>query len=803
MRSTVKLFFPIFSCLLFPLLGFGQLNMVLQDSMDYNVGVNDVCGWVAPDGKEYALVGINTGVSIVDINEDTIKEVVFVPGADNLWRDINTYDHYAYVGSEAQIGLLIIDLQYLPDSVHTWVWKDSLPTSNGPKPFLKAHSLWTDEDGFLFLNGSNLNNGGVIICDIKTNPIDPIFLGYGPAIYAHDCYSRDSIMYSAEIYQGNASIYDIHNPADVKLIGQVRTPFEFTHNIWLSDNSHYMFTTDERANSFVASYDITNPGNIIELDRYRQASTDGLGNIVHNVYIWNDWVVVAYYANGTTIVDASHPDNLVEVGNFDSFLGQDGGFPGVWGSYPFLPSGKILSSDRNNGLFVFIPNYVRACYLEGSVVDSITHAPLYNAVVKILSDEIIYPSNSKPDGTFKMGKAVPGHFQVLVTKEGYFDKTLEFDFVNGQLLTPVIELRAIPQYTLSGKVVRDDHTGIPKAKVIVQGNGLEYETECDANGDFIFPAIFEGTYEIEAGIWNYIHESQVDLFQPINKPLEATKGYKDDFDLDLGWTVSGTATNGVWVRDVPQTEILGTTIICGSDGDSQNDNGPYAFTTGASASSGFVTDSEVDGGVTWLSSPPMDFSIFLDPAIAFDYWLCEFPPNMFHGVHLWLTNGVDTVLLEEFHNDTIAGSWQSKYYAKIYDHIDLPAPLDSVQLLISAEDTTTGIDPYIIKMHFDNFKMIDGSAGTKDEMNSSASFLFYPNPLSGSRLYLKPQTELKGNVVTIQITDPQGRMVQQQSIARFDFEKGIDVRLPEGMYFIQWKTDKNESGAEKLLVLKQ
>jgi hypothetical protein len=68
-----------------------------------------------------------------------------------------------------------------------------------------------------------------------------------------------------------------------------------------------------------------------------------------------------------------NPDNLVEVGNFDSFLGQDGGFPGVWGTYPFLPSGKILASDRNNGLFVFIPNYVRACYLEGSVVDSVTH----------------------------------------------------------------------------------------------------------------------------------------------------------------------------------------------------------------------------------------------------------------------------------------------------------------------------------------------------------------------------------------------------------------------------------------------
>jgi hypothetical protein len=113
MRFSAKLFFPIFSCLLFPFLAVSQLNMVLQDSMDYNVGVNDVCGWVGADGKEYALVGLNTGVSIVDINEDTIKEVVFVPGVDNLWRDINTYEHYAYVGSEAQIGLLIIDLQYL------------------------------------------------------------------------------------------------------------------------------------------------------------------------------------------------------------------------------------------------------------------------------------------------------------------------------------------------------------------------------------------------------------------------------------------------------------------------------------------------------------------------------------------------------------------------------------------------------------------------------------------------------------------------------------------------------------------
>jgi len=801
MRTT-RFIFPLFYLFLSALLPSylsAQLNMVLQDSVTYTVGVNDVCGWAAPDGKEYALVGLNTGVAIVDINEDTLKEVVFVPGVNNLWRDINTYDHYAFVSSEAQIGLLIIDLQYLPDSVQTWVWEDSLPTVNGPKPFLKAHSLWTDPDGFLFLNGSNLNNGGVIICDIKTNPTHPAFLGYGPNIYAHDCYSRDSIMYSAEIYAGHASIYDIHNPSNVTLLGQVKTPLEFTHNIWLSDDSHTMFTTDERAGSYVTSYDITNPDNIVELDRYRQASTDGSGNIVHNVYIWNDWAVVAYYANGTIIVDAAHPDNLVEVGNFDSFLGGDGGFPGVWGSYPFLPSGKILSSDRNSGLYVFIPNYVRACYLEGSVVDSITHIPLNNAVVQILTNEIIFPANSKPDGTFKMGLAVPGHFQVKVTKEGYFPKTLEYDFINGLLLDPVIELRAIPSYSLSGKVVRDDHSPIAFAKVIVQGNGLEYETECDENGDFIFPSVYEGNYEIEAGSWNFIYEKQVDMHQPFNMTLETQKGYKDDFDLDLRWTVSGTATNGAWVRDKPQTELLYNQFLCGSDGDSQNDSGPYAFSTGMSASSGNVIDSEVNGGVTWLTSPPMDFSTMVDPKITFDYWLCEFPPNQYQGVYLWLTNGVDTFQLDELRNDTIIGSWQSK----TYQHIALQAPIDHMQFLVSAEDTTTGNDPFIIKMHFDNFKVEEGASATKDEIASSHSFLFYPNPLSASTIYLKSQTELKGNEVTLQITDPHGRIVHHQIIHKVDFEKGMNIRLPEGIYFIRWQTEKNEIGVEKLLVQKK
>src|SRR3990170_1168671 len=124
-----------------------NLNMILQDSLTYHTGVNDVMGWADPLGNEYALVGLNTGVSIVSIDDDPITEVAFVPGVFNNWRDINTFGHYAYVVSEAHIGLLIIDLQYLPDSVKTYVWQDSLTTPSASKPFTRAHTIWIDEYG--------------------------------------------------------------------------------------------------------------------------------------------------------------------------------------------------------------------------------------------------------------------------------------------------------------------------------------------------------------------------------------------------------------------------------------------------------------------------------------------------------------------------------------------------------------------------------------------------------------------------------------------------------------------------------
>ena len=41
-----------------------------------------------------------------------------------------------------------------------------------------------------------------------------------------------------------------------------------------------------------------------------------------------------------------------------------------WGVYPWLPSGLIIASDIEEGLYVLQPNYVRGAYLEGSIRDA-------------------------------------------------------------------------------------------------------------------------------------------------------------------------------------------------------------------------------------------------------------------------------------------------------------------------------------------------------------------------------------------------------------------------------------------------
>ena len=102
--------------LLFPFFIFSQnsLNMEQIGNLEYDQDLNDVWGYVAPNGEEHALVGCANGFSYVNISDPSNPyEVFFVPGSNSIWRDLKTWDHYAYITTEAEDGLLIVDLNDL------------------------------------------------------------------------------------------------------------------------------------------------------------------------------------------------------------------------------------------------------------------------------------------------------------------------------------------------------------------------------------------------------------------------------------------------------------------------------------------------------------------------------------------------------------------------------------------------------------------------------------------------------------------------------------------------------------------
>lgn len=421
--------------------------MEFVGNVEYKQGTNDIWGYVAPDGHEYALVGTITGVSVVDLeNPADPKEIFFADGASSTWRDIKTHKGYAYVINESANGLMVIDLTALPDTIHYSDWEPSIQTSL-PDSLLtldtlkSCHNIYIDEFGYAYLAGCNLNQGGLIVADVDANPGAPEFVSFGPPIYSHDVYARENIVYSSEIYVGQVAIYDATEKDSFNLLGSAFTERRFTHNTWLSDDSKTLFTTDERANAPVGAYDISDPSDIIKLDQFRPLATIDQGVIPHNTHVLNDWMVISYYTDGCVIVDGSRPTNLIEVGNYDTYDGPSGGSQGSWGAYPFLPSGLILVTDRSGGLFVVRPNYVRAAWFEGQVFDEQTKEPIND--VRLTIEELNISDTSNPKGEFATGHHQSGTYMVRIEKEGYKSDSLSVELTNGEVANRILLLEPI------------------------------------------------------------------------------------------------------------------------------------------------------------------------------------------------------------------------------------------------------------------------------------------------------------------------------------------------------------------------
>lgn len=412
---------------IFFLVSFGQLNIVELGRLSYNTSLSDIWGHVDNVGNEYALVGAHNGFSIVDISEPSeANEVYFEAGVSSTWRDVKSWENYAYVSTEGGNGILIVDMNPLPGEITS-----STYFTGTTYPFTTVHNIYIDEFGKLYIFGANNGNGGAIICDLTTNPMNPVELGQFDAHYLHDGMARGDTLWGGAIYSGLLIAIDVSNPANPTMLGTVSTPNTFTHNAWISDNGEHVFTSDEVSGAFIAAYNVTDLDNIFETDRVQ--SSPGEMVIPHNVHVNNDFLVTSYYTDGVTIHDAGRPGNLIEVGNYDTSPNFSGsGYNGCWGAYPFFPSGNIVASDMQEGLYILKPNYTRACYVEGLVTDSVTGTFLNNVTISILSTDI--NTTTALDGTYAFGTAISGKYDIEFSHPNYPSDTVKnVELENGVL----------------------------------------------------------------------------------------------------------------------------------------------------------------------------------------------------------------------------------------------------------------------------------------------------------------------------------------------------------------------------------
>ena len=316
---------------------------------------NEIWG-VAQNGHEFAIIGSTQGTHIFDItNPEDGYLTAYIEGADSspaiVHRDFHDYNGYLYaVADEGESTLQIIDISNLPNSFNVVYDSDEL--------IKRAHNIFIDsENAIMYVCGGRvLNEWNELSLFSIEEPQNPIFLGkYDDVGYIHDIYVIDNIGY---LNAGDNGLYivdfsDVENPS---ILGSLTDYPDkgYNHSGWLnSTGSTYIFA-DENHGYEMKICDVSNPNEIT-------VNTTFLSNIdsesmAHNLIIKDNYVYVSHYHDGLWIWDISDPSNPIEVGNFDTYLPEDhDSYRGAWGVYPLLPSGNILVSDMQSGLFVLSP----------------------------------------------------------------------------------------------------------------------------------------------------------------------------------------------------------------------------------------------------------------------------------------------------------------------------------------------------------------------------------------------------------------------------------------------------------------
>lgn len=524
---------------------------------------NDCWGYVAPSGREYALIGLSDGIAFVEISDPGAPSLITVIATVNsLWRDVKTYEDHAYVVSEGGGAIQVIDMSAIDAGVVSLVG-----TSSGPGTSA-SHNIAIDEDsGFLYvIGGGGSPTEGLRIFDLS-NKSNPSYVASWNNRYIHDAqivtYSsgpwsgRQVAFCFSESSSGGGSpgvnILDVTNKGSIQQLSFLSySNGAYCHQGWLSPDRQYLYFNDELDEATFGTPTTTRVVDVSNLTAPFVASTftNGLPAIDHNCYTLGNQIFEANYRSGLRIFDASNPTAPFETAFFDTYDQDDSpAFNSLWSVYPYFPSGTVIGSDLEKGLFVWrLGEPTLTFALSGG-------APaLLNPFGDLLSVTIT------PQG----GAGItPG------------SATLHLNTGSG--------FSSVPMSDLGGGLYQGAVPALPCGTAVTY-----YYSAQDDDGV---------TWSDPPGGASVLYGSVAALTETL---LLAT-----NMETNPGWTVGApgdSASTGVWTRVDP----VGTTAQ--PEDDHTADPGDTCYVTGQGAVGGSLGDNDVDGGNTTLTSSTFDLS---------------------------------------------------------------------------------------------------------------------------------------------------------------------------------------------------
>ncbi|MCP3917064.1 MAG: choice-of-anchor B family protein [bacterium] len=550
--------------------GFSSQNVYLRSWLTMSdLGVageegSDCWGYTSPSGREYAIFTSSTDTIFIEITIPSSPQIIaHIDGSNSIWRDVKVWGDRAYIVTEGGGGIQVVSMANIDSGTVTLV---------GTAGTGSTHNIALDEtSGYAYRCGGSSN--GLRIYDLNANPDDPPQVAVWNDRYVHDAQivtytsgplAGQQIAYCCAGLNGGGTdtaltILDVTDKNNIVQLSQTPYPNrEYSHQGWLSPDRQYFYLGDELDEPSVPStvyiIDVADPSNPSVVGQFDNGNTA----ITHNLYTRDNFIFAANYRSGIRVFDATTPTAPVEVGFYDTFPGSDSAdFNGLWSLYPYFPSGVIIGSDVERGLFVW----------QVSFASLTVDLPMG------------VPSVLDPRGVtlpVTIAEGAPGD------------------------LMPGTEV-----------LVYDDGSGPQTVPLTNNGAG---------NYDAVFPALTCGSeivWQVQAETIDGVPFSSGGGTAHVSLAVDGIVVVaEDEVEAPGSWTSGApadTATTGIWEHGDP----IGTAA---QPEDDHTPSGTNCWFTGQGTLGGPLGEQDIDGGATTLLSPVMDLSSSATPQLSYWRW---------------------------------------------------------------------------------------------------------------------------------------------------------------------------------------